>query len=201
MHVSCCTFVLLLKMHFSVGECTVFLQESVCTSFCRKTHIFSRKKKYSGGSRIMSGSHVCRTKLARKIFFRGTNVLTKVLRNFPEILEPLFCGSEKIPQNFPPKSQTRFTDELLRERRENNLLQWIFLFLRNCPQLVLRWRQFYYLFLGPRRTILGSSHARLFISLFVRNFRRVCSQCCLTAFYKFLNSRGNPSLCCFGRGG
>ena len=49
---------------------------------------------------------------------------------FPEIFEPLFCGSEKIPGKFPPnfplnfpnfpaKNQKKFTDELLQERREN----------------------------------------------------------------------------------
>ena len=48
---------------------------------------------------------------------------------FPEILEPLFCGSDKIPGKFPPnfplnfpnfpaKNQKKITDELLQERRE-----------------------------------------------------------------------------------
>ena len=55
----------------------------------------------------------------------------KCSENFPEIFEPLFCGSEKIPGKFPPnfpldfpnlpaKNQKKFTDELLQERRENN---------------------------------------------------------------------------------
>ena len=49
---------------------------------------------------------------------------------FPEIFEPLFCGSEKIPGKFPPNfplnfpnfpaKNKKFTDELLQERRENN---------------------------------------------------------------------------------
>ena len=51
---------------------------------------------------------------------------------FPEIFEPLFCGSEKIPGKFPPnfplnfpnfpaKNQKKFTDELLQECREKSL--------------------------------------------------------------------------------
>ena len=45
-----------------------------------------------------------------------TNFLRKMLRNFPEIFEPLFCGSEKshkFPAKFPCKKS-----KLLQERRE-----------------------------------------------------------------------------------
>ena len=45
----------------------------------------------------------------------------------PEIFEPLFCGSEKIPQNSHQiskislrKIKKKITDELLQERREKN---------------------------------------------------------------------------------
>ena len=50
---------------------------------------------------------------------------------FPEVFEPLFCGSEKIPgkfpnfplnfPNFPAKNQKKITDELLQERREKKI--------------------------------------------------------------------------------
>ena len=43
--------------------------------------------------------HVCRVNLARFYFFELRIFLRKILRNFPEMFEPLFCGSEKIPQN------------------------------------------------------------------------------------------------------
>ena len=68
---------------------------------------------------------------ARKIFFSSHEVsYEKCSEIFPEIFEPLFCGSEKIPGKFPPnfplnfpnfpaKNQKKFTDELLQERREN----------------------------------------------------------------------------------
>ena len=49
-------------------------------------------------------------------------------------------------------------------------------------------------------------NARLFIILLVRNFLEVCSQFWLSVRHSVWgpfnrNSRGNPSLCCFGRGG
>ena len=47
-----------------------------------------------------------------------------MLRKFPEFFEPLFCVSEKIPQNSRKISRRmslpkieKFTDELLQERR------------------------------------------------------------------------------------
>ena len=51
---------------------------------------------------------------------------------FPEFFEPLFCGVRKNAGKFPPnfplnfpnfpaKNQTKFTDELLQERREKLL--------------------------------------------------------------------------------
>ena len=69
------------------------------------------------------GWHVCRTKLARKIFFETRIFSRKRSENFPEMFEPLlFCGSAKNPakflQNFPPPDQRKITDELLQERRE-----------------------------------------------------------------------------------
>ena len=38
----------------------------------------------------------------------------------PEMLEPLFCGSKKFPQNVPPPKK-KFTDEFLQERREKSI--------------------------------------------------------------------------------
>ena len=43
--------------------------------------------------------HVCRVNFARKIFFELRIFLRKMPEISPEIFEPLFCGSEKIPQN------------------------------------------------------------------------------------------------------
>ena len=43
---------------------------------------------------VSLGWHVCRTKLARNLLFRGTIFLTKMLWHFPEFIEPLFCRSE-----------------------------------------------------------------------------------------------------------
>ena len=121
--------------------------------------------------------HICRVNCALKIvtkyLFELRIFLRKMLRYFPRIVEPLFCGSEKIlknpaifPPNFPAKkskksqgrivavSRTKarknppknprqnspgnsfgkiplgflqkpflekFTEELLQERRENNV--------------------------------------------------------------------------------
>ena len=71
----------------------------------------------------MLGWHVCRTKLARKIFLRHEFSHEKCSEMFPEIFEPLFCGSGKIPQTSHqmslPKNKKKFTDELLQGRREN----------------------------------------------------------------------------------
>ena len=52
------------------------------------------------------GWHVCRTKLARYIFFEARIFSRKCSEVFPEMFEPLFCGSEKIrkiPAKFPAK--------------------------------------------------------------------------------------------------
>ena len=46
-----------------------------------------------------------------KDFFRATNFLTKnamLSENFPEMFDPLFCGSEKIPGKFPPNFPLNF---------------------------------------------------------------------------------------------
>ena len=74
--------------------------------------------------------HVCRTKLARMMFSRHEFSHEKRPEISPEMFEPLFCGSEKIPaklppdfrknpakfpQNFPPNSLPKIkkiTDEL-----------------------------------------------------------------------------------------
>ena len=69
--------------------------------------------------------HICRAKFGTKNVFGATNFLTKNAPKFsPESFEPLFCGSEKIPQNSPPnfplKKQDNFTDELLQARRERS---------------------------------------------------------------------------------
>ena len=72
--------------------------------------------------------HVCRVNFFTKDFFELRIFLRKMLRNFPEIFEPLFCGSNpgkftpNFPlnfPNFPAKNQKKITDELLQERREN----------------------------------------------------------------------------------
>ena len=71
-------------------------------------------EKHSGS--ILSGNwlgwHVCRTKLARKIFVEAGKNLTKNAPKFsPKCLRLLFCGSEKIPpnfpQDFPPKNKIK----------------------------------------------------------------------------------------------
>ena len=78
---------------------------------------------------------------------------------FPEMFEPLFCGSEKIPGKFPPnfplnfpnfpaKNKKKFTDELLQERRERLVfvaygqLAWSFLLTVEIRfgLLCLRWK-------------------------------------------------------------
>ena len=82
----------------------------------------------------MSRWHVCRVNFARKIYFFSSHEFSyeKCSEIFPEIFEPMFCGSEKIPGKFPPnfplnfpnfptKNQKKFTDELLQERRENDV--------------------------------------------------------------------------------
>ena len=49
---------------------------------------------------LLLGWHVCRTKLARKIFCpRHEFSHEKCSEIFPEVFEPLFCGSKKIPHN------------------------------------------------------------------------------------------------------
>ena len=46
---------------------------------------------------------------AQKIFFRATNFsCEKCSEIFPEIFEPLFCGSEQIPGKFPPNFPLNF---------------------------------------------------------------------------------------------
>ena len=66
------------------------------------------------------GWHVCRAKLARNIFSRREFSHEKCSEIFPEIFEPLFCGSEKksrkIPAKIPgklpsQKSKKKITDE------------------------------------------------------------------------------------------
>ena len=60
-----------------------------------------------GWVKNLLGWHMCRTKLARMIFFRGVNFITKI-QKFPEIVEPLFCGP-KNSTNFPPNIQQKVT--------------------------------------------------------------------------------------------
>ena len=72
--------------------------------------------------------HVCRVNFARKIFLSHEFSYEKCSEIFPEIFEPLFCGSEKSPENSLQISHKFFqislrkikkiTDELLQERRE-----------------------------------------------------------------------------------
>ena len=59
---------------------------------------WQRRTENSGEGKPL-GWHVCRANFGTKDFFGAANFLTKMLRNFPEIFEPLFCGFEKIPQN------------------------------------------------------------------------------------------------------
>ena len=89
-------------------------------------------KRYGKGSEVLVFLKVARlqSEFCTKDFFRATNFLTKNAPKIsPEIFEPLFCGSEKIPgksppnfpldiPNFPAINQKKFTDELLQERRE-----------------------------------------------------------------------------------
>ena len=78
------------------------------------------------------GWHVCRVNFARKMFFELRIVLRKMLRNFPRNFWAFVLWvrkkSRKIPSKFPTKfskfpceKSKIFTDELLQERRENNL--------------------------------------------------------------------------------
>ena len=60
------------------------------------------------------GWDVCRTKLARNIFFEARSFSRKNARNSPQEFEPLFCGSDNpaefppnFPQTFPPKNQKK----------------------------------------------------------------------------------------------
>ena len=48
------------------------------------------------------GWHVCRTKLARKIFFGARLFSRKMLQIFLKFLSLLSCGSKKHPAKFPP---------------------------------------------------------------------------------------------------
>ena len=67
------------------------------------------------------GWHVCRTKLARNIFFKARIFSRKMLRNFPRIFLAFILWVRKnptkfpanFPQNFPPQNQKKITDELL----------------------------------------------------------------------------------------
>ena len=77
------------------------------------------------------GWHVCRTKLARKIFFEARIFSRKMLRNFPRKFWAFILWVRKnpakfpanFPPNFPPKNQKKFTNELLQERQENRLFR------------------------------------------------------------------------------
>ena len=74
-------------------------RSEVRTQRCRKGCIRVRLVKLKG-TELTDRGHVCRVNFARKIFFRATNFLTKnAPKIFPEIFEPLFCGSEKNPGN------------------------------------------------------------------------------------------------------
>ena len=48
---------------------------------------------------LLLGWHFCRTKLARNIYFEARIFARRCFEIFPEMFEPLFCGSEKILQN------------------------------------------------------------------------------------------------------
>ena len=56
------------------------------------------------------------------VFSRHELSHKKGSKNYPEMFEPLNCGSENTPQNFPPtfptKNFRKITDKLLQERRE-----------------------------------------------------------------------------------
>ena len=80
------------------------------------------------------GWHVCRTELARKMFFEARIFSRKMLRNSPRYLSPYFVGQKKsrqIPCHIScqislPKIKKKYTDELLQERREKDLTyRWI----------------------------------------------------------------------------
>ena len=67
------------------------------------------------------GRHVCRTKLARKIFLELRNFSRKMLRNFPRKFWAFCCGSEKnlkIPAKSPSKKKKSLT-RFCRVRRDN----------------------------------------------------------------------------------
>ena len=83
--------------------------------------------------KIVRVAHL-QSEVCTKYFFQARIFSREMLRNFPENFEPLFCGSEKIPQNsrqvpakkFPPENQKRIANELLQERREKKLFwNWI----------------------------------------------------------------------------
>ena len=90
--------------------------------------------------------HVCRVNFARKIFFELRISYEKCSEIFPEYFEPLFCGSEKIPQNSRQNShqislrkmKKKFTDELLQERRDNSFWRVCSQFLAERSQVCLR---------------------------------------------------------------
>ena len=62
------------------------------------------------------GWHVCRTKSARNLFFQLRIFSRKMLRFFPEIFEPLFCGSEKNPRKIPAKIPTKFPSQIKNQK-------------------------------------------------------------------------------------
>ena len=109
---------------------------------------------------------------------------------FPEIFEPLFFGSEKNPGKFPTnfplnfpnvpaKNPEKFTDELLQERRKNDLVAFIFLLLQ-CPKCGRRSHQ--NLTLSRRQhaggikpdKLQGTNEAKLAFFLFRKILADVC---------------------------
>ena len=57
---------------------------------------------------IYLGWHVCRTKFARKIFFKARNFSRKMLRYFPRNVRAFSLWVRKIPAKFPPNFPPNF---------------------------------------------------------------------------------------------
>ena len=89
---------------FRLSFQTVPLRKGLYKSQCSP-----RRKGGSGHVRVAR----LQNEVGTKDVFRGTNFLMKNSQIFPEIFEPLFCGSKKIPKNscqisrkkFPPQNK------------------------------------------------------------------------------------------------
>ena len=71
-------------------------------------------------SRMIRVAHLQSEFCTKDFFFRPRIFLRKMLRNFPEIFEPLFCGSEKNPRKIPSKFPTTFSKFPCEKSKKNH---------------------------------------------------------------------------------